>query len=203
MRTRTTLTVAATAGALAVMGLASPTSASAAPTAPTALEATIASEAKQAGLSKSEVAGLQKQIDQQLATTPGGKQIGVNQVAWRGGKAVMTFPLPGEKQARAAGEAAGPLGTPNCRYLWTCLYEHSNYDGRRLTWSDCNFENLANWGFNDQTTSWHNNQSRGTRTTVYNWTGTAWAVLWASTAPSSSSNVGAANNDKADGLWVC
>ncbi|MCP3821226.1 peptidase inhibitor family I36 protein [Streptomyces sp. A3M-1-3] len=200
MRTRTKFAVAATAGAMAVLGVAAPTSAS---TAPTALESTIASEAKQAGLSKSEVAGLQKQIDKQLATTPGGKQIGVNQIAWRGGKAVMTFPLPGEKKARAVGEAAVPLGSPNCRYAWTCLYEHSNWDGRRLTWSDCNFENLADWGFNDQTTSWHNNQTRGTRTTVYNWTGSSWAQLWQSTAPSSSANVGSANNDKADGLWVC
>lgn len=197
MRMRAKLTVTATAGAMAVLGLAGPTSAS------TTLETKIASEAKQAGLSKSEVAGLQKQIDKQLATTPGGKQTGVNQVSWRGGKAVMTFPLPGEKQARAVNEPAGALGTPNCSYAWTCLYEHSNFDGRRLTWSDCNFENLADWGFNDKTTSYHNNQTRGTQTHVYNWTGSSWALLWTSTAPSSSSNVGSANNDKADGLWVC
>jgi hypothetical protein len=38
---------------------------------------------------------------------------------------------------------------------------------------------------------------------VYNWTGSSWAQLWVSTAPSASSNVGSANNDKADGLWVC
>ncbi|OEJ24875.1 hypothetical protein BGM19_26130 [Streptomyces agglomeratus] len=197
MRTRTKLAVTATAGAMAVLGLAGPTSAS------TTLEAKIASEVKQAGLSRSEAAGLQKQIDQQLATTPGGEQTGVNEISWRGGKAVMTFPLPGEKRARAVNEPLGALGTPNCNYAWTCLYEHANFDGRRLTWSDCNFENLANWGFNDKTTSWHNNQTRGTQTHVYNWTGSSWALLWTSTAPSSSSNVGSANNDKADGLWVC
>jgi hypothetical protein len=197
MRTRIKIGVTLAAGAVATLGLAAPTSAS------TELESTIAAQAQKAGLNKSEVAGLQRQIDKQMAKTPGGKQIGVNQVAWRGGKAVMTFPLPGEKQARAVNEPLGTLGTANCSYLWTCLYEHSNFDGRRLTWSDCNFENLANWGFNDQTTSWHNNQSRGTQTHVYNWTGSSWAQLWVSTAPSSSSNVGSANNDKADGLWVC
>ncbi|MGW0560788.1 peptidase inhibitor family I36 protein [Streptomyces sp. NPDC003016] len=197
MRIRSKLAVTATAGAMAVLGLAGPTSAS------TTLESKIASEVKQAGLSKSEAAGLQKQIDKQLATTPGGKQIGVNQIAWRGGKAVMTFPLPGERQARAVNEPVGTLGTPNCSYAWTCLYEHQNFDGRRLTWSDCNFENLANWSFNDKTTSWHNNQTRGTQTHVYNWSGSSWVLLWTSTAPSSSSYVGSANNDKADGLWVC
>ncbi|MGW4201470.1 peptidase inhibitor family I36 protein [Streptomyces sp. NPDC004726] len=201
MRTRSKFVIAVSAGAMAVLGLAGPTSASSAE--PTALQSTIASQAKLAGLSKSDVAGLQKQIDEQLAATPGGKQIGVNQMSWRGGKAIMTIPLPGEKRARAVGEPAAALGTPNCSYTWTCLYQHSNWDGRRLTWSDCTFENLANWGFNDQTSSWHNNQTTGTRTWVYNWTGSSWALLWTSTAPSASSYVGAANNDKADGIRVC
>ncbi|WP_282697740.1 peptidase inhibitor family I36 protein [Streptomyces sp. CC208A] len=197
MRTRTKLGVTLAACAVATLGTVAPTSAS------TELERTIATQAREAGLSKSEVAGLQRQIDEQMARTPGGKQIGVNQIAWRGGKAVMTLPLPGEAQARAVNEPLGTLGTPNCSYLWTCLYEHSNYDGRRLTWSDCNFENLANWGFNDKTSSWHNNQSRGTKSYVYNWTGSSWALLWSSTAPSASSYVGSANNDRADGIRVC
>ena len=137
MRTRTKLGVTLTAGAMAVLGLAGPTSAS------TELESTIAAQAQKAGLSKGETAELQQQIDKQLVTTKGGKQIGVNQIAWRDGKVVMTFPLPGEKAARAVNEPIGTLGTPNCSFLWTCLYEHANFDGRRLTWSDCNFENLA------------------------------------------------------------
>ncbi len=190
--------VALAAAAMAVMGLAGPTSAS------TSAQPAFAAQAARAGLDKAEAAGLQRQVDAQLAAVPGGEQTGLNEISWRGGKAVMTFPLPGEKKARAVGEAFAPAGSPNCSYLWTCLYEHANFDGRRLTWSDCDFVNLADWGFNDQTTSWHNNQSSGTQTTVYNWNGVnAWVVLWTSTAPSSSSNVGSANNDKADGLWVC
>ncbi|MEV6247888.1 peptidase inhibitor family I36 protein [Streptomyces sp. NPDC051742] len=197
MRTRTKLAVALSASALAVFGMAGPTSA-----APT-LDRTIAAQAERAGLDRSEVAELQRQIDRQMAVTPGGEQIGVNQVAWRGGKAVMTFPLPGEKQARAVDEPVGTLGTANCSYLWTCLYEHDNYDGRRLTWSDCAFVNLSSWDFIDKTSSWHNNQSSGTVTRVYNWTGSSWSQLWASTAPSRSSYVGNTNNDKADGIRVC
>ncbi|MEU8775085.1 hypothetical protein [Streptomyces sp. NPDC048606] len=62
------------------------------------------------------------------------------------------------------------------------MYEHGNFDGRRLTWSDCDFEHLGNWGFTDKTSSWHNNQTRGTVTRVYNWVGYR-QQLWASTAP--------------------
>ncbi|GAA3380818.1 hypothetical protein GCM10020367_69620 [Streptomyces sannanensis] len=197
MRTRTKISVTLAASAMATLGLAGPTSAS------TELESTIAAQAQKAGLNKSELAELQRQVDKQMATTPGGKQIGVNQIAWRGGKAVMTFPLPGEKKARAVDEPFSAMGSPNCSYKWTCLYEHSNFDGRRLTWSDCGgILDLSDWGFSDQTTSWHNNQTSGTKTRVYNWTG-AWTLLWTSTAPSSSSNVGSTNNDKADGIDVC
>ncbi|MFD9334160.1 peptidase inhibitor family I36 protein [Streptomyces sp. NPDC060028] len=197
MRTSTKFAVALAVGSLAVFSFSGTSSAR------PALDGTIAAQAAQAGLSGSEVAGLQKQIDEQLAQTPGGKRIGLNQAAWRDGKAVMTWPLPGETKARAVNEPSAALGSPNCSYGWTCLYEHANYDGRRLTWSDCNFENLATWGFNDKATSWHNNQTNGTITTVYNWTGSYWEQLWASTAPSASSNVGSWANDRADGLWVC
>ncbi len=138
-----------------------------------------------------------------MAATPGGEQIGVNQVAWRDGKSVMTFPLPGEKQARAVDEAVGTLGTANCSYEYTCLYEHDDYDGRRLSWADCFFVNLADHNFNDKASSWHNNQTSGTRTNVYNWTGSAFSQIWTSVAPSRDTYVGAADNDKADGIDPC
>ncbi|MEU6919217.1 peptidase inhibitor family I36 protein [Streptomyces olindensis] len=199
MRTRTKLAVAVSAASLTAVGLAGPTSASAS----TTLDRTIAAQAERAGLDQREVAALQKQIDRQMAFTPGGEQIGVNQVAWRGGKTIMTFPLPGEKQARAVDEPVGTLGTANCSYTWTCLYEHDDYDGRRLTWQDCAFNNLADYDFNDKASSWHNNQTRGTVTRVYNWTSSGWSQIWSSTAPSRSSYVGNADNDKADGIRVC
>lgn len=64
MRTRTKIGVTLAAGAMAVLGMAGPTSAS------TELQSTIATQAQKAGLSKSEVADLQRQIDKQMATTP-------------------------------------------------------------------------------------------------------------------------------------
>lgn len=198
MRTSTKIPVMVIAGVMAVLGLAGPTSAS------TPLESKIASEAKQAGLSTSEVAGLQKQIDALLAKTTGGEQIGVNQVSWRGGKTVMTFPLPGQKQARAINESVGTLGSPNCSKYYTCLYEHRDFGGRRLSWQDCAFHDLSDFNFNDKTSSYHNNQSNGTETKVANWQNPgAWFHLWTSVAPSSSSYVGDSKNDKADGIRVC
>ncbi|MGW0775907.1 peptidase inhibitor family I36 protein [Streptomyces sp. NPDC002835] len=197
MHTRTKLAATLFAGALTVLGVTGTTSAA------TTLDSTIAAQAERAGLSTSEVAGLQKQIDEQLEITPGGEQIGVNQVAWRDGKTIMTFPLPGEKKARAVGEPVTTLGTANCSYTWTCLYEHASYEGRRLTWQDCAFNNLSTWGFNDKASSWHNNQTSGTVTRVYNWTGSSWSQIWSSTAPSRDSYVGSSDNDKADGIRVC
>ncbi len=147
---------------------------------------------------------VQGQVDDVLAKSPGGKQIGVNEVAWHGGKVVLTIPLPGRQRALAAGEPATTLGTANCESAWTCLYEHANFDGRRLRFSDCGYvQDLGAYGFSDMTTSWHNNQTMKARTWVYNWTG-SWTQLWVEgTAPAQSTNVGAANNDKADGIKAC
>lgn len=197
MRTRSTLAIALSVGVLSVLGIAGPSSAS------TTLENRIASQAERAGLSGGEVADLQEQIDEQMAIVPDGKQIAVNQIAWRDGRTVMTLPLPGEKQARAVDESVGALGTANCSPYYTCIYEHASYEGRRLTWKDCAFHDLSDFDFNDKTSSWHNNQSSGTITRVYNWTGSAWSQIWSSTAPSRDSQVDSADNDKADGIRVC
>ncbi|MFJ6798223.1 hypothetical protein [Streptomyces sp. NPDC091268] len=197
MRTPVKFAAAAAAGVLATLTLSGTSSAR------STADASLQAQAARAGLSGSEAAELGARIDRQLALVPGGKRIGLNQAAWRGGKAVMTWPLPGEAKARAVDEPSVALGSPNCAYGWTCLYEHANFDGRRLTWSDCAFENLADWGFSDKTTSWHNNQSGGAVTSVFNWTGSNWEQLWSSAAPASSSYVGSGANDRADGLWVC
>jgi hypothetical protein len=156
------------------------------------------------GMAQADTAGVQKQVDNVLAKSPGGKQISANQVAWNDGKVVLTIPLAGERSARAAGEPVTTLGTANCPYTWTCLYEHANFDGRRLQFSACGYiQDLGAYGFSDMATSWHNNQTPGTRTWVYNWTG-SWTQIWVEGgAPSKSTNVGAGNNDRADGIRAC
>ncbi|WLQ45628.1 peptidase inhibitor family I36 protein (plasmid) [Streptomyces laculatispora] len=108
---------------------------------------------------------LQQEIDQVLANTEGGVQISQNEIAWDGGDAIMSFPLPGETQApvsspaaqrlqaKAAGKPAGtvePASTPGDVTIlgstdscptqvfgndWYCFYQHPNYGGHRLQWN--------------------------------------------------------------------
>lgn len=147
---------------------------------------------------------LQQQIDVVLEQAPGGQQISENQVAWQDETVILTIPRVAGQAAHGADEPVTTLGTPNCPYTWTCLYEHANYNGRRLQFSACGYiQDLGAYGFRDKATSWHNNQTRGTRSWVYNWTG-SWTLLWTEGgAPSMSPNVGPGNNDKADGIKAC
>lgn len=201
MRIAFKVSAIAAAGVTAALCLSGPASGS--PSGETRLEAKIAAEAKEAGLTAGEAAGLQKQVDAQLAKTRGAVQTGVNEITSLDGGAVLTLPLPGENQARGVDESVGTLGTANCSKYYTCLYEDRDFNGRRLAWKDCQFNHLNNWDFTDKTSSYHNNQSTGTVTRVYNWSNGAWVQLWASKAPSSSSYVGSSLNDKADALRVC
>ncbi|MFD8286723.1 peptidase inhibitor family I36 protein [Streptomyces lavendulae] len=51
-------------------------------------------------------------------------------------------------QAPASTSVAG-----DCASGWVCLWEHSNYTGRRLQWSAGGTKNLSNWNFRDQASS--------------------------------------------------
>jgi len=147
---------------------------------------------------------VQSQIDAALAASPGGTQINENQISWEDGAVILTIPLPGERYALGPGEEVGASGTHDCDYTFTCLYEHEQFEGRRLDFSKCGvIYDLGNWNFNDMASSYHNNQSGGARTTVYNWEG-SWVRIWiTSAAPTWSSNVGEDKNDIADGIKPC
>ncbi|MEV0648934.1 hypothetical protein AB0I28_27145 [Phytomonospora sp. NPDC050363] len=148
---------------------------------------------------------VQAQIDAVLAQHPDGKQINTNQIAWENGTVILTIPMDGQRAAYGPGEqGVRKDGRPDCPYYWTCVYKDENYNDRRLQFSHCGYiQDLGGYGFNDQTTSWHNNQSGGARTRVYDWRG-AWVQLWATgDAQSWNPNVGKANNDKADGIKAC
>ncbi|MFM9592006.1 peptidase inhibitor family I36 protein [Streptomyces scabiei] len=54
--------------------------------------------------------------------------------------------------------AAQIQAIPACASGWLCLYEHADGGGRRLIFSDYYWHNLNEYGFNDQTSSWRNNQ---------------------------------------------
>ncbi|UJW30101.1 peptidase inhibitor family I36 protein [Saccharothrix sp. AJ9571] len=148
---------------------------------------------------------LQAEITQALEQTPGGVQISPNQVAWQNGKVVLTIPLSGEKFARAAAEPVSALGTKNCPYTWVCLYDGKDFEGRRLQFSECNeFNDLSSWDFNDKMTSWHNNQTSGTKARFYNWSNEEWVLVY--TTPGAESwdgLVSSSINNKVDGIRAC
>ncbi|MFH7598068.1 peptidase inhibitor family I36 protein [Streptomyces racemochromogenes] len=67
------------------------------------------------------------------------------------------------RRENAAGKALGqgtpaqaPTGTrasSDCSFGWVCVWEHSDYSGRRLQWSEKGTKNLSTWGFRDQASS--------------------------------------------------
>lgn len=134
----------------------------------------------------------------------------------------MSFPPTNEKTAppmskaaqRAIGVddgtvvAASAGGCPTVTFGndWYCFYEHSNYGGRRLQWSDyyskSNNVSFFTYGFQDQTSSWVN--GGGYDIVVYNLTSTYGQLvlqfLWREEDHSSSTL--AYPNDRADGFWT-
>jgi len=136
---------------------------------------------------------LQAEIDRQLQLSPGGTQISHNQIAWRDGHVVMTF-LTDSKS----------IFGPRCPSGQFCVFEDRDWGGRRmLQFSDCNpsgrFVDLAWYGFNDETSSWHNRSAA--LVDVYNWAGFE-QFLWRSEPGARSSWVGSVNNDRADHLFL-
>ncbi|WP_329304656.1 peptidase inhibitor family I36 protein [Streptomyces anulatus] len=54
--------------------------------------------------------------------------------------------------AKGSGEF-GPTASGDCGPGWVCLWEHSNYTGRRLQWSAGGTKQLGNWDFRDKASS--------------------------------------------------
>nr|WP_269329155.1 peptidase inhibitor family I36 protein [Kineosporia babensis] len=115
----------------------------------------------------------------------------------------MTLPRPGEERALADGEKRSAAGEANCSDGYSCLYEHANWDGRRLQFFTCRYENLSDYGFQDQTSSWHNNQNTKA-SVVENFLALGiYEPLWTAQPKTASSQVADAQNEKADRLLVC
>lgn len=120
-------------------------------------------------LTSAERAQVNDEVAETMRKTPGGKRISLNQIAWPDKGAVMTIPLPGEQRARAANQ---PIGTKDlCDYLHACLFSDSGYTGRKVTFKKCGFQKLRWFNFTNKTSSWINNQTKGTKATLYYWTG--------------------------------
>jgi hypothetical protein len=90
---------------------------------------------------------LEQQVQLQLQRHPGGRRVGPNEVAYDGGKFVITFAVPGKTFH----------GLADCPGGWFCFYQNYNYGYPRGKLSDCTWQDLAWWGWNDRTRAVHNN----------------------------------------------
>ena len=137
-----------------------------------------------------------------LQAHPDGLQIAENKVAFDNGKVVLTLPDENGESTAAGDQSPGPTllsfssSVHGCPNGWYCFYENDKFRGRRLQFRDCSSggttQSLANYGFDNQTTSWLVNRSVGS-IEVYHVTvaknGSGVTELWREEAYSSSSNV--------------
>ena len=96
------------------------------------------------------VSPVQVQINKHLAAYPGGTQINATEISYAEGKFVITF-APPEMSTQAA----------DCPSSWFCFYDQVNFGYPRGKLSDCGWQDLAWWGWQDRTESVHYNFSAG------------------------------------------
>lgn len=147
------------------------------------------------------------QMQELLKEFPEATQIDDHSISWDDGKVVLVLPEndAGELSVEDHGSEPGPVvglsaalvDAHGCPSGWYCVYQDINWGGRRLQFSDCTRNDLSNFGFRDQTSSWVNNGSL-TVQVKNDLTLQPDPVLWTMPPQSLSSFVGAANNDKAD-----
>ncbi|MEE1804144.1 peptidase inhibitor family I36 protein [Streptomyces sp. NPDC101062] len=166
---------------------------------------------------------LQRQIDRTLANTEGGTQISVNEIAWNGGEAIMSFPLPGERKAPPSSLAARKLqaeftGVPlsemgvtaadNCPTQaigkdWYCFWETKNFEGRRLTWNNSHKSKIyfSDYNFHNKTSSWSNKGDKTIYVYARTQTGSdasCTKLLWTESPHTHNSSLPANLDDRAD-----
>lgn len=82
-----------------------------------------------------------------------------------------------------------------CPPSWFCFYEHEQFNGRRVQFRDCGVQNLTDFGFDRQASSWVNSTS--SPVDVYGAPDGGGERLWHEEPLSSSSYVGVQSNDRA------
>ena len=146
---------------------------------------------------------IQDMVNAVLEEHPGAVQISPNEVSFKNGAVILAF--PNGKEAAESGSDVHANGTvygcPDGAY---CFYEHANWGGRRLTFSDCSasgtVQSLWDYGFGNMTTSWVNNKNA--YVVVKASVAGPDVTLWNENAFARSANVGAGANDRAD-YFIC
>jgi hypothetical protein len=152
---------------------------------------------------------LQRAVERQLRDYPGGTQVAANEVSYDHGHVIVAFPGPNGHVQAPRSSGAGPDASYSwhgCPYgdvaAWYCFYQNSKFGGRMLEFEDCSGDgtkqSFGTYGFSNETSSWVNTsgiEPLSTPVGVDVWG--ASTILWTEEEDSSSSYVGAANNDKA------
>ncbi len=105
---------------------------------------------------------LQRQADQVLRhSSPGGRQVGSNRVAWPRDGVILTLAVPGRAHAASFGDC--PAGS-------ACLWQDVNGASRRVQFYRYRTYKLADYGMPPGTrrgaSSWANHQTNGARATL-------------------------------------
>lgn len=124
----------------------------------------------------SEAQTIEAGVDGLIAVNPGAVQVSPNTVRLVNGvEATLTKSAP---RPAAGSGSLSPQGR-GCEYLHTCIWSQADYE-----WSfyHCGFVNIGLSGWSDQLRESENNQTKGTGTVFYNWTGSSWEFLGGNTA---------------------
>lgn len=80
------------------------------------------------------------------------------------GRADITAANTAKAEAKAETAATGQVNTKaaaDCAFGWVCLYQHKNYGGRKLQWSEDGVKTLGRYNFRDRASSGCNNDEMG------------------------------------------
>lgn len=102
-----------------------------------------------------DTSSLQQQVDAYMSAHPGGRQISSTAISYGNGRFIVTLGLPAPHNTLDNGPVA------DCPSGWFCFYDQPDYTGRRGQLSDCGWQDLAWWDWNDRTVSAYYNMSRG------------------------------------------
>lgn len=164
-----------------------------------------------------DMAAVQAEVKQQLASTSGGTQVASNVISYNNGSVRVVFPLPGSGNQAHDPFGAGPVqGSPQtsvspnavgdvhgCPYgfftKWSCFYGNAAFGGNMLEFKDCGYQQyLSTYGFQHNVSSWVN-----TKDTAYVVVRDGFgSLLWTESQNTESGYVGNAANDRADGFFI-
>jgi hypothetical protein len=144
-----------------------------------------------------------------LEEFPEATQVDDHSISWDDGKVVLVLPDhdagdvsaegDGSESSAVVGSSQALANAHGCPSGFYCVYPNINFGGGRLQFSACGLNDLRNFGLGNQISSWVNNGPH-TVQAMNDLPLQPDQVLWTMPPQSSSSNVGAVANDKADYL---